>query len=337
MRYRTLGATPLSVSEISVGTGDNAGGMIYSSPRQQRALVERALELGITTFDCSPDYGKGLGEANLGRVLKEIGSPEVVVTTKVEIMPEDVGRIHDKVHESVNDSLLRLGRGRVDVVMLHNPARHQRNPEIRKWSPLTPRDILEEVLPAFEELRNEGKAGYFGLACERCEPTAVREVLATGRFSALNVWYNVTNPSASVAISGLPPEEYYSGLFDAAAEFGVGVAVIRPLAGGALTGSVLEKRHGGRHPFASGALSRIPSMFEPEIERGRKFAFLHRPPDQTISEAAVRFVLEEPRVSTMIGGFSDVAQLEEAVRAAERGPLSADDRAAIEAVYHAGG
>ena len=277
MRYRTLGATPLNVSEISVGTGDNAGGMIYSSPQQQRALVERALELGITTFDCSPDYGKGLGEANLGRVLKEIGSPEVVVTTKVEIMPEDVSRIHDKVHESVNDSLLRLGRDRVDVVMLHNPARRRRNPEIRKWSPLTPRDIVEEVLPAFEELRTAGKVGYFGLACERCEPAAVREVLATRRFSVLNVWYNITNPSASVPIGGLPPDEYYPGLFDAAAEFGVGVAVIRPLAGGALTGPVLEKRHAGRHRFASGALSRIPSMFEPEIDRGRKFAFLHRP------------------------------------------------------------
>lgn len=337
MRYRNLGTTPLRVSEISFGTGDNAGGMIYSSPQQQRALVERALELGITTFDCSPDYGKGLGEANLGRVLKEIGSPEVVVTTKVEIMPEDVGRIHDKVHESLNDSLLRLGRDRVDVIMLHNPARRERNPEIRKWTPLTPRDVVDEVLPAFEELRAKGKAAHFGIACEGCDPTAVREVLATRRFAVLNVWYNIANPSASIPIGGLPPRENYAGLFDAAAEFGVGVAVIRPLAGGSLSGSVLESRHAGRHRFAGGVLTSIPSMFEPEIERGRKFAFLHRPPDQTISEAAVRFVLQEPRVSTMIGGFSDVAQLEEAVRAAERGPLSADDRAAIEAVYHAGG
>jgi len=335
MRYRSLGSTPLQVSEISFGTGDNAGGIIYSTPGEQRALVGRALELGITTFDCSPDYGKGLGEANLGRVLKELGARDVIITTKVEIMPEDIGRIHDKIHESVNDSLLRLGRDRVDVIQLHNPARPERIPEIRKWTPLTPRDILDEVVPAFEELRSAGKAGYFGIACEGCAPAAVREVLATRRFSVINAWFNLANPSAATPVGGLPPRENYAGLFAAAAEFGVGVAVIRPLAGGALSGSVIEQGPAGRHRYAGGILKVMPSLFEPEIERGRKFAFLHRPPAQTISEAAVRFILAEPRVSTMIGGFSDVAQLEEAVRAAERGALSTADQASIDAVYHA--
>jgi len=335
MRYRTLGSTSLKVSEISFGTGDNAGGIIYSTPQEQRALIERALALGIQTFDCSPDYGRGLGEANLGRVLKELGDPEVVITTKVEIMPEDVGRIHDKVIESVNDSLLRLGRKRVDVIQLHNPARPKRMPEIRKWMPMSPSDILEQVLPAFEELRAAGKVDYFGIACEGCETPAIREVLASGKFPSLNVHFNLANPTAAVPIGGLGPGENYAGLLDAAAEFGAGVAVIRPLAGGALSGPVLAKQAAGRHKYAGGILSTRPELFEPEIVRAARFAFLHRPPEQTISEAGVRWILSDPRVSTMIGGFSDVAQMEEAVRAADRGPLSAGDREQIDARFRA--
>ena len=335
MRYRTLGTTKLKVSEISFGTGDNAGGIIYSTPQEQRALIERALALGITTFDCSPDYGRGLGEANLGRVLKELGDPEVIITTKVEIMPEDVGRIRAKTIESVNDSLLRLGRKRVDVIQLHNPARPQRMSEIRKWMPMSPRDILDEVLPAFEELRAQGKVDYFGIACEGCEGPALREVLATRKFDSLNVHFNLANPTAAVPLGGFAPGENYAGVLDAAAEFGVGVAVIRPLAGGALSGSVLEKRAAGRHKYAGGILSSRPELFEPEIVRAQRFAFLHRPPEQTISEAAVRFILSDARVSTMIGGFSDIAQMEEGVRAAERGPLSPVDREAVDAVYRA--
>ena len=72
MKYRPLGSSGLELSEIAFGTGDNAGGIVYGAARHQHAMVARALELGINTFDCSPDYGKGLGEANLGRVLKEL-------------------------------------------------------------------------------------------------------------------------------------------------------------------------------------------------------------------------------------------------------------------------
>ena len=93
MRHRQVGASPLKVSEIALGTGDTAGGMVYgSSPAAARDLVDKALALGVDLFDCSPDYGKGLGEANLGRVLKEIGAPDAKLITKVE---DHAGGLHD--------------------------------------------------------------------------------------------------------------------------------------------------------------------------------------------------------------------------------------------------
>jgi aryl-alcohol dehydrogenase-like predicted oxidoreductase len=333
MQQRRLGKSGLELSAIAFGTGDNAGGIIFGTPEQQRALVERALSLGITTFDCSPDYGKGLGEANLGRVLRELGHPKVVVITKVEVMPEHFGRIRERVHESLNDSLMRLGLDRVDVFMLHNPVRERNDTSIRQWTPLTPVQVIENVLPAFREIRAAGKAAHFGLACEAAETSAVRTVLATGEISMINAWFNITNPSASTPIGGLPERERYDGLFAAAEAAQAGVVVIRPLAGGALTGPILQHSHAGRHDLSRGYLRDQPQVFEPEIERGRRFAFLHRPPEQTISEAAYRFILSDPRVTSLVGGFSEPAHLEEAARAVDRGPLSPADTAKIAEVY----
>jgi aryl-alcohol dehydrogenase-like predicted oxidoreductase len=336
MKRRKVGTSALEVSEIAVGTGDNAGCFVYGSPDEQRAMVIRALELGVNTFDCSPDYGKGLGEANLGRVFKQLGVSDAVVITKVEIMPEDFGRIRDKVRESVNDSLLRLGRDAIEIVMLHNPCRRERIPSIRQWTPLTPADVLDEVLPAFSALRSTGKVRYFGLACEAAETAAVRQVLATREFTLINAWYNLTNPSASRAIGGLPERERYDGLFGAATEFGAGIAVIRPLAGGALTGPILERSHAGRHDLSRGYLRDQPQVFEPELDRARHFSFLHRPGDQTISAAAYRYILATTCVSTVVGGFSEISHLEEAAWAADRGPLSKADAERIAAAHATG-
>lgn len=334
MKVRRLGKTDLELSEIAFGTGDNGGGIVYGSPAHQRELVVRALELGVNTFDCSPDYGKGLGEANLGRVLRELGADPIVVT-KVEIMPEEFGRMSDKVRESVRDSLMRLGRDHVDIFMLHNPIRHARVPQIRQWTPLTPADVLGDILPAMTALRDAGVVRHLGLACEAAEPSAVRSVVASREFAMINSWFNLANPSAATPVAGLRERDRYDGLFDLAKEYELGVAVIRPLAGGALTGPILERSHAGRHDLSRGYLRDQPEAFEPELERGRRFAFLHRP-EQTVSEAAVRFILSTPPVTTVVGGYSDAGQIEEAVRAVDRGPLTAADAAAVSAVFATG-
>ena len=92
MKYRRLGKTSLDVSEISFGTGDNAGLMMNAPEAERLRSFERALELGINYFDTSPDYGKGRAEENLGAAFKRYAGQAkkpLHVSTKVEIMPED--------------------------------------------------------------------------------------------------------------------------------------------------------------------------------------------------------------------------------------------------------
>ena len=90
------------------------------------------IQLGINVFDTSPDYGKGLAEGNLGRALRTLrhdtAAANAIISTKVEIMPPDLGDIAGKVVRSVDDSLRRLGRDVVDILMIHNPPRLDRDP-----------------------------------------------------------------------------------------------------------------------------------------------------------------------------------------------------------------
>ena len=115
MLYRTLGNTDMRVSEIGFGCGGTAGLMIQGSFDEQLQTVTRAVELGINYFDESPDYGDGISETHLGRVLKEIGI-RPFITTKVEVRREDLGDIAGHVERSVEASLKRLGVDYVDIV-----------------------------------------------------------------------------------------------------------------------------------------------------------------------------------------------------------------------------
>ena len=338
MKYRTVGTSDVSVSEISVGTGDNAGALIYGSPQVQRTIVETALENGVNFFDTSPDYGKGLAEANLGRVLREAGDPDVVICTKVEVMPEHLGMISLRVQESINDSLTRLQRDHVDIVMMHNPASPQRIPGQRlPWTPLTAEDLSGPALEGFLKAKADGKVRLLGLACEQASVGAVGRVLDTGAFDMINVWFNLANPTAKyeTPVRGVPDIEQYPGMFAMAREHGVGIAVIRPLAGGALTDAVVARGHGGRHELSGGYYSWHPEILQPEIRRGRRLAFLSRP-GQTLASAAYRYILGQPEVTTVIGGFSDVAHFADVLSAVEAGALDEADATAVEELYLSG-
>jgi L-glyceraldehyde 3-phosphate reductase len=256
----------------------------------------------------------------------------------VEIMPEELaaGLLAHKVKQSVDDSLLRLRRDHVDIVMLHNPVRAVRDPRIRVWMRLTPADVLDQIVPALQQVRAAGKTRFLGLACESSETAAVRPLLATREFTLINAWYNLANPTGARTMAGFPPAQDYAGLFDAATEFGASVAVIRPLAGGALTDGAVGAGNASRHPLSRGPYRDNPNALAPEIERGRRFAFLSKPGERTLSTAAYRYILSHPAVCSIVGGFSDPVQVEEAARASDAGPLDPADLAAIDRIHAAG-
>src|SRR5581483_11091626 len=130
------------------------------------------------------------------------------------------------------------------------------------------------ALEALHQLRDEGKVRYLGFACETADPQPVKELLDTGEFSMINVWYNLLNPSAGAAVESFPGHDY-GRIIDHAHARGVGVAVIRPLAAGALTRQAQGIE--GRHPLASStAMGNTMDSYLQEVRKASAFNFLAR-------------------------------------------------------------
>ena len=327
-----MGSTGIRVSEIGFGSGDNAGLLVKGEPKEQIKAIERALELGINYFDTSPDYGKGLAETNIGKAMREIGF-RPVIATKVEIMPDELDHIADAVVESVEDSLTRLQVDHVDVVQIHNPPSIETDITVPGWIHVGLDDYLgaDGALEGLERLRRAGKTRFFGFANEDADAEAVLTLLETREFHMLNVWYDLLNPTAGLPTpDGLDVQHDYGQFLVRAHELGVGTAVIRPLAGGVLTDHAVQG--GARHQLAGGGLTRNADMYQAMVQRALPFAFLSRH-GQTLSEAAFRFILQDEAVTTVLGGFSELAHLEEAVGCSGSEPLCDEDMARLDMVW----
>ena len=202
MEYRQVGNTELRVSEIGFGCGGNAGLMVRGSPEEQRRVVARAIELGINYFDNAPDYGNGLAEENLGRVLKEL-KLRPVITSKVEVRHTDLGDIAGHVVRSTEESLKRLGVDALDILQIHNgPAPSP--PPLRRPSLHA---AVDRRLPAARRGSGRPAAGAAGrqspvrgfhLPGERCA-TRSGSFLTPNVFRLINVPYTLLNPTAGMA------------------------------------------------------------------------------------------------------------------------------------------
>lgn len=312
MHYRTLGKTGLQVSELGFGCGAVGGLLVRGEYAEMVRTVERAVAAGINYFDTARSYGDGQSETNLGQVLSELKA-EVLVGTKVQLTANEMDDIEGAVVKAVDDSLRRLQRERIDLMQLHNPIAPQRNPA-RGW--LTVADV-EAALRAFESLRQQGKVRFYGIN-GLGDTVAVHQAVAQGVAQTIQCCYNLLNPTAGTPAPADFPFQDYRQLIDRAADQQMGVIAIRVLAAGALSGTI------SRHPNAAQSVAPIASGSDlaTDVEQSHAFQFLI---DEgyagSLVEAAIRFAISNPKVSTALVGISNLEQLEQAIAAAGRGPL----------------
>ncbi len=312
MQKRKFGRTGLDVSILTFGCGAVGGLMTKGDPKDQEKAVARALELGINHFDTAPLYGNGASEENLGRILASL-KPNVVVSTKVRIAPADRGRIGTAIAASMEASLKRLGRDSVDLYQLHNPLALQVAGE-----KLTPDEVLGEVVPAFQRLRDQGKTRFLGFTAIG-DTQALHRLVDSGAFDGAQVPYNALNPSVGAALPQNYPGQDYGRLLERTQAKGVGTIGIRVLAGGALSGK--EERH----PLGMPVVEPIGSgsTYKADVERARRLEPLVREGHAaSLTELAMRFVIAHPGLSTTEIGLANIGELEAAASAINKGPLS---------------
>jgi aryl-alcohol dehydrogenase-like predicted oxidoreductase len=333
MEYRQVGNTELRISEIGFGCGGNAGLMVRGSPAEQRRAVARAVELGINYFDNAPDYGDGLAEENLGRVLKAL-QIQPVLTSKVEVRSTDLGDVAGHVMRSTEESLKRLGVDALDVLQIHNgPAPSPPLLQGRAYTQLWIDDYLRPggALDGLQRVLRDGKARYVGFICRGNDADQVRQLLDLNVFRLINVPYTLLNPTAGMAKpEGLEVDHDFGGVIDYAHAHGVGTAIYSPLAGGFLTDAIVDG--GARHPLA-GSRDTASEVYRRSLEMARGLSFLRREGVHTLTQAAIRFILMHPGVTVVLGGFSAMSHLEEIVSVSGAGPFAPELMARVEAVW----
>ncbi len=319
MRERTLGDTGISVSEIGFGTGGISRLMVGDDHEAQLRAVRGALDGGVNFFDTAMGYGSGKSEANLGAALNRLGA-KVVLTTKIRLTAQEREAPREAVVASVEKSLERLGRPRVDLIQIHNYVAPGRDWPVGEVV-FDLSDIFGAggVLDGFRELRERGLVRFFGFTGIG-HPASLAEMVDSGEFHTVQAYFNLLNPSAAYPV----PEGFsavdYGLLIERAAKRGMGVLAIRALALGALTAE----------PNLLGFLDERPpvlsvgSEYDDDVARAEKLAFLVRD-GCTLAQAALRFVLMHEEVSCALVGFSGEEQLSEALSCIGAGPLKEDE------------
>ncbi|QPF87162.1 aldo/keto reductase [Bradyrhizobium genosp. L] len=302
----------MQLSILGFGCGAVGGLMVRGDPADQERTVARAVGAGVNYFDTAVQYGDGQSETNLGRVLRQLKPTNAVVGTKVRLRPGEAGRVADSVRASLEGSLARLGLERVDIFHLHNPITAHGGGTVLSVS-----QVLDDVVPAFQRLREQGKVRFLGMTAVG-ETAALQQVIDAGAFDSAQIVYNMLNPSAAEDLPPDYPAQDYGRLFDRTRAAGVGVVGIRVLAGGALSAST------ERHPIAGAAPEPIGSAmsYDADIARARRLMpLVEEGFAASLTEAATRFALSHPAMGTILVGMATPQQFEDALAAAEKGPL----------------
>jgi myo-inositol catabolism protein IolS len=313
VKYREFGATGLQVSEIGIGAYPISGlqprpdgtrtGWTGIEDRESVALIHRAEALGVNVIDSAEGYGAGHSEAIVGEALRG-RRDRWVVATKVQPnqgldrATPDLQAARRRIAEACEQSLRRLQTETIDLYQLHAVP--------HAWA-------SETVMEALAGLRRQGKVRFYGISTN--DRAAVERLRGFGPIDVLQIGYNLLERSADELLRWAQRER-------------IGTLIRVPLAKGMLTG-----KYAG--PAAADALPEEDLRYErfhrPEardaFEKLPRLAFLGARPGRTMTQAALRFVLQHPGVSSVIAGAKTRLQIEENAAAGDVPPLEGDELA----------
>jgi len=320
---RRLGKTGLDVSLLGFGCGAVGGLMVGGSPADQERAVARALELGINYFDTAAQYGNGRSEENIGRVIKSLKLKDIYLGTKVRLPATEPRQIAAGITAALEASLTRLQLERVDLYQFHNAIVGSTG-----GGSFAVESMLDEVVPAFEKLVQQGKIGHYGITAVG-ETASLLRVVDARAFETAQVSFNLLNPSPGAAVPKGFPAQDFGNLLAHTEAANMGAINIRVLAGGALSGS--EERHAlnspAPDPIGSG------SSYKIDVERARRFMpLVHEGLADSLVELGLRYVIAHAAISTVLIGIATLEQFEIAARAINQGPLSPGALAQVAAI-----
>lgn len=309
MEYVALGNSGLMVSRMALGLGLRD----QRDERQAERLIHRAVDQGITLFDCANVYGPGDDRAFIGKSEEILGRAlkgrrdDVVITSKVNQPigsgPNDRGSSRYHIMREVERSLARLATDRIDVYLLH------------VYDAATP---VDEQFRALDDLVRQGKVRYVGVcnyqAWQVCQVLGVQERINASRLITAQNPYSLLN------------RDLEQEMFPFARASGVGIMAYAPLAIGLLSGAY---RPDGPQPATtlwarSGRESLEAAMAGRPGEVIRAAFAVAERTGATVAQVALRWVLAHPEISVVITGADTTEQLDDNVGAVGQRLADAD-------------
>jgi L-glyceraldehyde 3-phosphate reductase len=312
--YRRSGRSGLLLPAISLGLWQRFGG--DSPSEENRAIVRRAFEVGITHFDLANNYGPpyGSAETNFGKMMRtDLAGhrDELVISSKAgwDMWPGPYGDWGSRKYllASLDQSLARMGLDYVDIFYHHRP------------DPETP---LEESMGALATAVHQGKALYVGVS--QYQPAQVREA-ARILHEQHKIRLLIHQPSYSMLNRWIEPQ-----LLDVLDEVGAGCIAFSPLAQGQLT----DRYASGVPEDSRAAQDRFlhPDEVNKNLDKVRALRQLARKRGQSLPQMALAWALRDKRMTAAIVGVSSVAQLEENLGALDNSELSPEELAEIDGI-----
>ena len=327
MRYRDLGKTGLKVSEVGFGVwtvSTSWWGVKEESVGLD--LLRKAFDLGVTFFDTADTYGNGLGETILAKALAD-KRDKMVISTKVgydfyhntsrrgqEELPQDFSPAY--MEFALGESLKRLQTDVIDLYMLHNP----RIETIRR----------DETFEALQRFKKEGKIRGFGVALGPA--IAARQVdegvaaIQERQVDSVQIIYNLLEQMLG------------EGIFPTSRKAGAGILVRVPHASGLLDGTVKPDTTFSEndHRFHRVSTDERKRLWQEEgLKKVEKLDFLTKKTNRTLGQAALKFILSEPSISSVFPNIYNEQILTEFAGTSQVPDLTTEELSQVSDLYSA--
>lgn len=303
MNYRRFGRTNWSVSEISYGMW-GMGGWTGSDDQESMQSLQRAVELGCNFFDTAWAYGAGKSEGLLGQLVR--ANPERKLYTATKIPPKNLKwpsrreySLYDcyppgHIQKYVESSLQNADLDSFDLMQFHT------------WEDLWLND--DRWLHKLTDLKRQGLIHAIGISLNRREPWNGVKTVESGAIDAVQVIYNIFDQN--------PQDE----LFPACRKHEVAVIARVPFDEGTLTGTLTKESRWPEGDWRNTYF--VKENLHASVDHAEALRPLI-PAGMTMPEMALRFILAEPAVSTIIPGMRKIKHVEANLAASEAGPLPA--------------
>jgi aryl-alcohol dehydrogenase-like predicted oxidoreductase len=312
MRYRRFGRTGWEVGEIGYGMW-GMGSWSGSEDEESLSSLQRAVDLGCNFFDTAWAYGEGRSEGLLGRLVRSNSGKRLYTASKIppknrrwpsrreytlaETFPPDY------IEEYVHGSLRNSGLERFDLMQFH------------VWEDAWTDD--DRWAKKMDELRAQRLVGAVGISLNRWEPWNGVRAVRSGLVDSVQVIYNIFDQN--------PEDE----LFPACREMDVAVIARVPFDEGTLTGTLTAESRWPEGDWRNTYF--VPENLTPSVARADALKPLAERAGLSLPEMALRFILSDPAVSTIIPGMRKVGNVESNIAASDAGPLDAELLATLRA------